>query len=301
MDYKRIYNQLIERAKTRTLEGYKEKHHIIPKCLGGNNSKENLVELTAREHFLCHLLLIEIYPRNIELIYAVSMMSHIKNRKEFQYGVFISSRLYNIIRLKKSQIQKEQWLEKRIKLGLIINEIYINNFIELYPDINLTKNNKHCVNYCYNKNLDIENIICICGKGIKRLENYTKGYKKFCSQKCANYYNKNKSLKTKENNNLWDNSKKRLRKKEIKNLTIEEIENIRRNRIGDSQRGKNKKGNSNAKNINQYDLSGNFIREWPSIRQAGLNISNTQGEPIRKCLKGMQKTAYNFKWKYKYN
>ena len=106
MDYKRIYNQLIERAKTRTLEGYKEKHHIIPKCLGGNNSKENLVELTAREHFLCHLLLIEIYPRNIELIYAVSMMSHIKNRKEFQYGVFISSRLYNIIRLKKSQIQK---------------------------------------------------------------------------------------------------------------------------------------------------------------------------------------------------
>ena len=51
MDYQKIYDQIIERAKNRQLEGYKEKHHIIPKCVGGTNDKENLVELTAREHF----------------------------------------------------------------------------------------------------------------------------------------------------------------------------------------------------------------------------------------------------------
>jgi len=56
MNYQKIYDQIIERAKNRKLEGYKEKHHIIPKCLGGPDNKENLVELTAREHFLCHLL-----------------------------------------------------------------------------------------------------------------------------------------------------------------------------------------------------------------------------------------------------
>lgn len=55
--YTHIYYKIIERAKSRTIFDYKEKHHIIPKSLGGNNSKENIVALTAREHFICHLLL----------------------------------------------------------------------------------------------------------------------------------------------------------------------------------------------------------------------------------------------------
>lgn len=37
--------------------GYTECHHIIPKSMGGSNDKENLVRLTAREHFVCHRLL----------------------------------------------------------------------------------------------------------------------------------------------------------------------------------------------------------------------------------------------------
>ena len=53
---------IIDRAKSRTLlaNEYYEKHHIIPKSLGGTNEKENLVSLTAREHFICHLLLLKI-------------------------------------------------------------------------------------------------------------------------------------------------------------------------------------------------------------------------------------------------
>ena len=57
MNYEKIYNQIIERAKSRNLDGYSEKHHIIPKCMGGGNNKGNLVNLTAKEHFICHLLL----------------------------------------------------------------------------------------------------------------------------------------------------------------------------------------------------------------------------------------------------
>ena len=52
-------------------------------------------------------------------------------------------------------------------------------------------------------------------------------------------------------------------------------------------------------NIIQLDLNNNFIKEWPSIRQAGLSLVGNQGESIRKCLKGLQKTAYGYKWKYK--
>jgi hypothetical protein len=54
----RWYFNIINRAKPRHLTEYSENHHIVPKSLGGNNSKENLVQLTAREHFICHRLLI---------------------------------------------------------------------------------------------------------------------------------------------------------------------------------------------------------------------------------------------------
>ena len=38
---------------------YYERHHIIPKSMGGSNSKDNLVLLTAKEHYICHYLLIK--------------------------------------------------------------------------------------------------------------------------------------------------------------------------------------------------------------------------------------------------
>lgn len=62
MDYNKIYNSLIEKRKETPLRGgYSEKHHIIPKSLGGSNSKDNLVALTAKEHFLAHHLLAKLH------------------------------------------------------------------------------------------------------------------------------------------------------------------------------------------------------------------------------------------------
>lgn len=56
--YTNWYYNIISSAKLKLTEGYTEKHHILPKSLGGNNSAANLVRLTAREHYLCHLLLV---------------------------------------------------------------------------------------------------------------------------------------------------------------------------------------------------------------------------------------------------
>jgi hypothetical protein len=66
-----------------------------------------------------------------------------------------------------------------------------------------------------------------------------------------------------------------------------------------SNKLKGRKVDWTGDNILQYNIEGDFIKEWPSIRQAGLEIAGTNGETIRKCLKGLQKTAYGFKWKYK--
>jgi hypothetical protein len=99
MDYQNIYNQIIERAKNRKLEGYKERHHIIPKCLGGNNEKENIIALTAREHFLCHKLLCKIYPNETKLWYALWLMAIGKNRQNGLSSYKISNRSYEQTKL----------------------------------------------------------------------------------------------------------------------------------------------------------------------------------------------------------
>lgn len=55
--YTNWYNNIIDNAKNRVLDGYKERHHIIPKSLGGTDDEFNLVYLTAKEHYIVHLLL----------------------------------------------------------------------------------------------------------------------------------------------------------------------------------------------------------------------------------------------------
>jgi hypothetical protein len=82
MNYTKIYNQLIERAKNRKPErdGYYERHHIIPKCMGGSNDKDNLVKLTYREHFIAHWLLHRANPTNKPLAASFIIMAFGKNR-----------------------------------------------------------------------------------------------------------------------------------------------------------------------------------------------------------------------------
>lgn len=106
MNYEQIYNQLINRAKTRTLTGYKERHHIIPRCMNGTDTSDNLVELTAREHFLAHKLLCEIYPDNKGIRLAYWAMVTWKSKKN-QRTYKISSREYESIRISVIDIIRE--------------------------------------------------------------------------------------------------------------------------------------------------------------------------------------------------
>lgn len=76
MEYSKHYNLLIERARTRVPpEGYIERHHVIPRCLGGSDDESNLVALTPEEHYLAHLLLVKIHPENRSLVYAANKMT----------------------------------------------------------------------------------------------------------------------------------------------------------------------------------------------------------------------------------
>ena len=85
--YTKCYYSIINRAKSRELpkEIYTEKHHTIPKSLGGSNDQCNLVRLTAKEHRLAHILLprMTIDPAHTKSMwYALWMMLRTKNRHQ---------------------------------------------------------------------------------------------------------------------------------------------------------------------------------------------------------------------------
>lgn len=71
MNYDKLYYQIIERAikETRKAIRYKgngtyyELHHIIPRSFGGSDKANNLVLLTAREHFIAHWILVKRYEK----------------------------------------------------------------------------------------------------------------------------------------------------------------------------------------------------------------------------------------------
>jgi len=109
MNYRKIHDEIIERAvlEGRTKGGpiYYESHHIIPKCIGGTNDKSNLVLLTAREHFIVHKLLVELYPSNKKLTYAWIVMCMPLNKLPRTYRV--SSREFERARSQKSQLRAQ--------------------------------------------------------------------------------------------------------------------------------------------------------------------------------------------------
>lgn len=89
MNYQAHYDRLMLRAVGRVLVGYSEKHHVLPKCLGGGNSKDNLVRLTPEEHYVAHLLLVKLHPGHFGLLWsAMAMTNHTKRmgRQNKVYG-----------------------------------------------------------------------------------------------------------------------------------------------------------------------------------------------------------------------
>lgn len=81
MDYRKIYDNIIEKRRTDKLPKnvYGEEHHIVPRSLGGGDDINNIIRLTAKEHFICHLLLSEMYPKKsfewYKMNHAFQMMS----------------------------------------------------------------------------------------------------------------------------------------------------------------------------------------------------------------------------------
>lgn len=103
MDYQKHYTLLAEKAKKRVQpEGYFERHHIIPRCMGGLDDEDNLICLTAEEHYIAHLLLVKIYPDEPKLVYAANMMC------VDRWGNRVNNKRFGWLKKEVSRVQSER-------------------------------------------------------------------------------------------------------------------------------------------------------------------------------------------------
>lgn len=119
MNYQKIYDSIIQLAKSRAntkkealniLGGYTELHHIKPKSLFPELSKQksNLVYLSAREHIICHMLLIKIY-NSPSMVFALSRML---SKNKYQSERITNSRQYEFFRKYHNKLVKGKTWEE---------------------------------------------------------------------------------------------------------------------------------------------------------------------------------------------
>lgn len=109
--YMKRYEKLINYYRNNIIEGYIEKHHILPLSLGGDNSISNLVALPPRAHYLAHYFLWKANPSNQKLALAFAMMG-VNN--PFQHRV-MNGKLYEISKIARSNAIKGKKLSEETK------------------------------------------------------------------------------------------------------------------------------------------------------------------------------------------
>jgi hypothetical protein len=145
--YYNWYVNIILNARKRNVEDnvYYEKHHIIPKCspFCGSNDVNNIVSLTYREHFLCHMLLTKfvIDPTGKrKMSFALWRMAH--HRKHLK----ISSKMYETSKIIYMNIMKENPPHK----GIPKTKTHIENMRGKRPHVKQNgKNNNNFKGYYF--------------------------------------------------------------------------------------------------------------------------------------------------------
>lgn len=126
--YTRWYYNIINSAKENS--SYVEKHHIIPKSLGGTNEASNIVKLTAKQHFVCHMLLIKMVPTKLDR-YKMACALNYMAQKNTKSSKGYTSKSYEKIKPLICKIRSERMKEnnpfkgkkhsKELKLWLSVN------------------------------------------------------------------------------------------------------------------------------------------------------------------------------------
>lgn len=160
--YQSWYDQLIERARLRQLDCYSERHHVIPRSLGGTDEDNNLVQLTYREHFLAHWLLTKLYTGRgrRSMVYALVCMGTMSPSSQriiagWQYEVAKRAVKDNFTEFRETTVRLRKENKRRIKLDTMLkqqqkvdNDKYVfmqvkNDFIDKKNGVVIKKTVRH--------------------------------------------------------------------------------------------------------------------------------------------------------------
>lgn len=149
--YKELYKKFIlSRSFIKTIFKYTERHHIKPRCLGGTNSKNNLITLSPREHYFAHLILCKAYPKNNKLKNALSAMAYGNKRN-------LNSNQYHLIKkaitkkLPKKSVLEKMYFNSKMSFRKIAARFNVSDMTvcKWFKMLNITP--KICAEYGFKK------------------------------------------------------------------------------------------------------------------------------------------------------
>ena len=288
---KNIYQDFIQNIlKTRGRFGcgneYHERHHILPKCLGGNNDESNLIDLFAREHFIAHKLLAHECPNNINLVYAWGCMAWQKNKN--QERVKVSPKEYEEARKALSNVMSGRIIseETKIKLseqkkGKSLSAKAIQRSIEVHKGVPLTEEHKRKLSEAHKGKLFSEEHKRNISKG-KTGKPLSEAQKAVLAAVCESNKGRKHTEETKAKISAGNKGKR--------------FSQESRKKMSNAHKGKRIK--SHLIKIAQYDLNTNeLIQEWECIMDAS-RATGVDNSAISKCAKGKYHHAGGFVWKF---
>lgn len=269
ISYKEFINNILNiRGQFNCGDKYHERHHIMPKCLGGSDDEKNLIDLYAKEHFEAHRLLALEYPDNKKLTYAWWMMSHIKDKNQDRYE--LSADEYEEAKIAYSNILKERVITQETRDKL--REINLGHEVSEETRKKISdKAKERFANPTYNP---------LLGRHL--------------SEEVRQKISKaNKGVQAGEKHPLFGTHHSEATKQKISEKAKERLLNPKNHPMY----GKTEGDSPKAIEIEQYDKFGSFIATWSCAKQAG-NCLNIDPSGITKCCKGKYKTAGGYIWKY---
>ena len=311
-----IQNILDTRGRFNCGDKYHERHHIVPKCIGGGNEKENLIDLFAREHYIAHKLLAKENSDNDKLVYAWTCMAFTKNGIAYE-----------------CEITPEEYEEARIALSKKMtgsgNHFYGKKHTaeskeknrQQHIGIKASDEAKARMSESQIKRMQDPDARAACGKP------HTEAWKKEQSERMSGenhpMYGKHHTKVTKEKISKANTGRvmsEEFRQK-ISEITSGENNPMygkhhteeTKSKIGAKLRGRKipedvlRKINETrprgeehfkARCVVQLNKDGSFVCEWAYIQLASKTL-NIGASHISSCCRNMRKSAGGFVWKYK--
>lgn len=114
MDYKRIYDEFIADRlnKQPSKPDYFERHHILPKSLGGGNESSNIINLTPGDHYFAHLCLAKIYGGKQWLGVICMTKMLVSNNRAVANSMFSNRKMVNVAREKSAKHKSKEYKGK---------------------------------------------------------------------------------------------------------------------------------------------------------------------------------------------